>query len=132
MYRADRSLSLAIGPPALPDGSLNSGITRNANALIAAWPVGGRGWGHLSLKSVIEPVDFVPMRSLFIANSFPIESSIITLTAIVAAMFALLVLKVLASHLEYQTRFNALRAEAHILRERQAERIRNMRPPSKR
>ena len=50
------------------------------------------------------------------------------ITALIAAAFVLLALKSVAAEMEYSRRWHALREEARTLRERQMERLRNLRP----
>lgn len=49
-------------------------------------------------------------------------------TALLAAGFVLFALKTLGAELDYAQRWKALREEADQVRERQTERLRNLRP----
>ena len=53
---------------------------------------------------------------------------VLMVTGLVAAAFVLMALGVVASDIDYSQRCHTLREEARVLRDKQLERLRNLRP----
>jgi hypothetical protein len=80
----------------------------------------------LAVKSPSDSADPRDMHLFAGATALAIEP--IIFTAIIGGALVLAALRMLAADIDYARRWYALRDEAHVLRERQLERLRSLRP----
>lgn len=76
------------------------------------------------MKSPPNPAD---SRCMHLLADAGMSNAPLLITALMAGGVVLLSLKAISAEMEYARRFQALQQQARVLREKQAERIRNLR-----